>query len=73
MITLYSFQVQVGNTIVAYVRLLDNRDVPFPSDQHWLMKLQASPKTEHIEVKYVINFICTCTCICLEHSNLFKN
>ena len=51
MITLYPFQVQVGNTILAYVRLLDNRDVPFPSDQHWLMKLQASPKTEHIEVK----------------------
>ena len=44
-------QVQVGNTIIAYVRLMDIRKEMFPSNQHWLMKLQPNLKTDNIELK----------------------
>ena len=30
---------------------MDNQGVPFPTNQHWLMKLMANPKTDNIEVR----------------------
>jgi nuclear pore complex protein Nup210 len=44
-------KVQVGSSVVAHVRVLNDRAKAFPSNQHKLMKLLPNPKTDHISVK----------------------
>ena len=45
----------MGETVLAFVNVLDSRDEAFMSNQHRLMSLLADPKTDNIEIRFQLS------------------
>ena len=61
----FSLQVQVGSSILAFVKIVDGRGVAFPPSQHKYMNLLPYTKSSYIDIMWESSVVCVRACVCV--------